>query len=86
MNGKLRDVIVQDSKYYDRQTGMEVVDDLCLDVWADANKKSVIEKVKGIAWVFKKPENETHYMVYLDPRYDHEYLKREIEAAILCSE
>ena len=85
MNGKLRDVIINDNKYIDPQTGMEIIDSTCLDVWADANKESVIEKVKGIAWVFKEP-TKTHYRVYCDPRYDREFLKREIEAAILCSE
>ena len=84
MSGRKKDVLVLDEKYTDPKTGVEVINSLCFAVWADADKKSAIESVEGVSWVFQERE-KTLYRVYIDQRYDREYLKREVEAAILIA-
>lgn len=85
-NGRKHDVLILDEKYTDPRTGVEVINNLCFEVWADAEKKSAIEAVEGVNWVFQEPSAKTHFKVYYDQRYEREYLKREVEAAVLCSE
>ena len=69
-NGRITDVIV------------EWQDDLrYVDVWADEGSKELIENVEGVTNCYNNL-SEVNYHVYLDPRYDKEFVMKEIEAAI----
>jgi hypothetical protein len=86
MNGRKCDVLIEDRKAVDPRTGIEVVVNDHFVVWADENKVKVIKSVEGVLWVCQDTVLKTRFYVYYDQRYDREYLKREIEAAVLCSE
>lgn len=79
--GKMQDVLIEDN-YTKDETGLSTLS-RSVDVWADAGMIEVIKKVEGVTNVFKDL-CETKYNVYLDPRYNHNFLKKEIEAAIKC--
>ena len=68
MDGKLTDVIIEDSP-----SG--------LTVWADAGTKDIISSVPGVAWCMTIL-NSVEYTVHLDPRYDVEWIKQEIIARV----
>ena len=85
MNGKKTDVLIIDEKYTDPRTGVEVLNHLCFTVWADENMKETIKAVEGVVNVYNIP-TPTCFSVYYDQRYEREFIKREIEAAILCKE
>ena len=54
-------------------------------VWADKGQKDIIIKVEGVTNVFDIGSG-FDYSVYIDPRYDREYVKEAIKAAILIGE
>ena len=80
MNGRRLDVLIKDRFDTDIRTGVELLSDY-VTVHADAGKKELIQSVDGVVDVMRM--HETEYMVKIDPRYDREYVKRDIEAAIL---
>lgn len=82
-NGRITDVIIKDDIYTDPRTGLEVVNSLCFTVWADEDMKETIQAVEGVTKVYNQIAS-TNFSVYYDQRYDREFLKREIEAVILC--
>lgn len=82
-NGRNQDILIVDEKYTDPRTGVEVVNERCFTVWADADAKAAIESVEGVTNVYVGIAG-TQFYVYTDPRYDREFIKREIEASILC--
>jgi ABC-type uncharacterized transport system ATPase subunit len=65
--GKIKDIVIQD------------YGDGSLLVWSDASEE-VIRKVTGVVQTYKMYKGSI--MVWLDPRYDNEFVKKEIEAAI----
>ena len=67
MNGKLTDVIIED-------------DVIGLKVWADPGMIDIISSVTGVT--FCRVTNHVEYSVHLDPRYDVEWIKREIIARV----
>jgi len=81
MNGKQIDVLVKDRFNTDMRTGVETLSAQWVNVYADAGMKEVIQKVEGVVSVTKM--EETEYMVKIDIRFDREFVKREIEAAVL---
>lgn len=85
MNGRKQDVLIEDQRYTDPKTGMDTINSLCFTVWADENTKDIIKAVEGVTNVYNQP-TPTCFSVYYDQRYDREFIKREIEAAILCRE
>ena len=85
MTGRKQDVLIIDDKYTDPRTGVEVINNLCFTVWADERMKSVIKGVEGVVNVYNQI-SPTCFSVYYDQRYERDFLKREIEAAILCAE
>ena len=85
MSGKKQDVIIEDVTNTDPRTGIESVSQTQVNVWADERMKDVIKKVEGVTNVYNIP-TPTLFNVYIDARYDKEYVKRDIEAAILCAE
>jgi len=84
-NGRMTDVIIKDEFYTDDRTGVEVMNSLCFTVWADENMLDTIKAVEGVTNVYNQI-TKSEFSVYYDQRYDREFLKREIEAAILCKE
>lgn len=81
-NGKKFDVLTEDINFTNQRTGLEYLADHIF-VHADAGCKDVILSVEGVRDVYNT-FGPTQYSVYLDPRYDRDFVKREIEAAILC--
>ena len=79
-HGRENDIIIEDV-YLFNDLGIETLTGMIV-VWADEGLKELIFKISGISRV----ENESpfHYYVFLDPRYDREFVKKEIEAKILC--
>jgi hypothetical protein len=82
-NGRITDVIVSDNYRTDPEVEIEVANEYILTVWADENMSKVIFGVEGVTGVYH-PLHSSEYTVYVDPRYDREYIKREIEAVIKC--
>lgn len=79
-NGKLTDIVIEDSFFTDERTGMQK---FCyLDVYADADSLPLILAVEGVSAAHKSCSLKNNFSVFLDPRYDREYVKAEIEAAI----
>jgi len=77
-DGKLTDVLIDEFSYADN-TGLQK---FCnLTIWADPDMTDVIKNIPGVTNVYTI-HGPTEYTVYLDPRYDREYLKCEIEAQI----
>lgn len=81
-NGRMKDVIIENEFYTDPRTGVEIMSD-CFIVWADAAMLETIKAVEGVTNVYNQI-TPTKFSVYYDKRYDREFVKREIEAAILC--
>ena len=71
-------------KYTDPKTGVEIVSDSNFTVWADKKMGKVIENIEGVMEVFQY--HNVEFYVYIDKRYDMEFIKREIESAIKCAE
>lgn len=78
--GRKQDVLFEDFTYTDPRTGVQMTGD-SFYMWADAGLKDLIEGVEGVQNAYAE---KSKYHIYIDPRYDREFLKREIEAAILC--
>jgi hypothetical protein len=78
-DGKMTDVIIEESIGSDPRTGMPIF--FGLSVWADAGMKNIIENIPGVYIVLEFGDG-THYDVSLDPRYNREFLKAEIEARL----
>lgn len=81
-NGRLTDVVIKDVYHTDIRTGIRHLADSVI-VYADAGMKEIIANVEGVVAADKGYSNsDVEYIVYLDPRYDREWVKAEIEAAI----
>ena len=82
-DGKKQDVLIKNLSFEDPKTGLVVTKEHDLTVWADKGMEEIIKSVPGV--VFCYGFHDVQYSVTLDPRYDPEYVKAEIEAAILCA-
>jgi hypothetical protein len=83
-NGRKVDVIIDDVFILDARTCEMILSDVIM-IHADPGFKEIIEKVEGIELVAPTllPSN---YNAVIDRRYDREFVKKEVEAAILCAE
>jgi len=81
--GKMKDFIIEDKFIVDDNTGLKCLDENNIIVWADKGLIEILSKIKGITDVFNTG-SDTKYSIYLDPRYDRNFIKKEIEAHILC--
>ena len=81
MEGKLTDVLIEE-QYLKDDTGLATFYQFY--VWADAGMKNVILAVPGVLTAYDFPF-PPRYEVCIDPRYDREFVKAEIEAAIKCA-
>ena len=83
---KVRDIVIEEYRYL--RDGMDL-QFLNLIVYADKGMLSVLRATKGVLVAYDNytTSGETsHYLVYLDPRYDLDWVKAEIEAQIKCAE
>jgi len=76
-DGRIVDVIIKDNIGEDLKTGLPIVRGFI--VWADVGMKDVLKLIPGIYYV---SDYGTCYYIDLDPRYDREFLRAEIEAQI----
>lgn len=78
--GRVKDVIV-DFNFYRDDTGIKSKGHH-LTVWADAGLTDIIKSVEGVTNVYCTL-TPTEYSVFLDKRYNIDFVAAEIEAAIL---
>jgi 16S rRNA G966 N2-methylase RsmD len=64
---------------------MKVLEEYSFNVWADAGMMNFIKEVAGVTNVFDNTCS-TQYHVFLDPRYNRDFVKKEIEAVIVCAD
>ncbi len=69
-DGKIHNILIEDTA-----TGFTV--------WADPGMKNIISSVPGVSWCSNR--NPTEYIVFLDHRYDIEWIKQEITAQIIVA-
>ena len=79
--GRNQDLIIEDFYLVDEITGEKNLSSM-LVVWADEGVENIVFKIDGVTNVAK--QTKTLYYVFLDPRYDRDFVKKEIEAKILC--
>ena len=82
--GRLKDVVIEEHYYPDPLTELPRFGNAT--VYADPGMCEIIQKVKGVVDAFCDSPQDVMYSVFLDPRYDREWVKAEIEAAIRCAE
>lgn len=80
-DGKKTEVLIEKNIYADPRTGVETKP-TSMTVWADENMKEVISSVSGVTHVFNNT-TKTRFDVYTDPRYDIDFIIKEIELRIL---
>jgi hypothetical protein len=81
--GKKQDVLIENIWTEDQKTGLKNMQEGMLIVWADPKVLDVIKSVPGVSNAFCNI-SPVKYEVFLDPRYDREFVQKEIEAKILC--
>jgi hypothetical protein len=81
--GKKSEVLIEDCYQIDERTGMKQLTGY-ISVWADVELKKVIASIPGVTNVYDIT-CRTKYDVFLDPRYDREIVKQNIENAILIN-
>lgn len=55
-------------------------------LWTEPNLEELIRKVPGVCEVTSKFSGySSSYAIVIDPRYDVEFVKKEIEAEIICN-
>lgn len=79
--GRMKDVLIEDIYDEDKRTGVEFLTGR-LYVYADKGLKNLLLSIAGVMDIVIL--RDVQYVVYLDPRYNREFVKSEIEAAILC--
>lgn len=78
-NGRLTDVLIEDEYITDPATGIRSWFEF--HVWADAGMKEIILSVPGVLTAYDHLY-PNRYEVFVDPRYDREWVRAEIEARI----
>lgn len=80
-HGRIVDVLVEE--YWTFPNDPDKTRFAWLYVFADPGYEKIIAAVPGVTRVDR---GDNHYDAYLDPRYDREFIAKEIEAAILCND
>ena len=78
--GRLTDCLIEDEYHTDQRTGVEYLA-WYFTCWADEGLTELIESVPGVTNAFNQP-TKTRYQVYVDKRYDREWIKSEVEATV----
>jgi hypothetical protein len=74
-DGKMVEILIENSKTGNNEFFV---------VWADSGMKDVIADISGVRNVFNDA-GKTRYDVFIDPRYDYNFVKKEVFHAI-CAE
>ena len=74
-NGKMFHALVEDT--------LNVQHEKNIVVWADEDMKKIIEQVEGVSTCYQNNGCKTRYSVWLDPRYDAEFVKNKILVELL---
>ncbi len=82
--GKMIDVFIEDVYQTDPHTGLTVVYGPYFIVWADDDLLEIIRSIEGVSTAYRGAKSK--FIVYYDQRYNRDWVKREIEAVILCKE
>lgn len=77
--GKLTDVLIVEST---ASASMIAVGLASITVYADPNLEDVMLAVEGVSSGYALAKCKGQYEIWLDPRYDREWVKNAIEAAI----
>lgn len=80
-DGREVEYILEIESYPEGSTGVMVTGH-SIKAWADENMKSVIESVAGVTNVYNGIPTKTQFSIYIDHRYNVEFVKNEIAKAL----
>lgn len=81
--GKLKQVIFEPALRINSLTGEKEISENGCILWTDENLNELISKILGVISV-ENVYYKQQYSIVFDPRYDPEFVKKEIEAEIIC--
>jgi hypothetical protein len=81
--GMTQEILFEDAIATNNDTGISNICPTAFYLWAEEKKENLIKNVKGVFFC-ETYQTPTHYFIKIDARYDKEFIKKEIEAAILC--
>ena len=73
-HGRVYKVLIEDTVYEDKRTGVMITSDSVFTAYADEGLTDIIKKVAGVTNVYNTM-SKTQYSIYTDPRYDFEFVK-----------
>jgi hypothetical protein len=80
-NGKMLDILFETPTETGTDGLIHTINSWAI-LWADKGLEGVIASVEGV--IHASEIVNTKYVVWFDARYDVEYVKKEIEARIIC--
>lgn len=84
-HGKVKQVLFEKALIRNSYTGEMQETENSLQLWTDEGLNELIKKVPGVSIVTPNLGGyPTSYGIIIDPRYDIEFVKKEIEATIIC--
>jgi hypothetical protein len=81
--GKEKEILFEDALQRNAITEEFEISKTAFIMWADENLMELIKKVPGVIKV-QLVDSSTRYHVIIDARYNLEFIKKEVEAEILC--
>ncbi len=84
-HGKVKEVLFEDAVQRNTITEEMEISKTAFILWADENLQELIKKIPGIIQV-RCLDYPTRYHIIIDFRYDLDFIKKEVEAEILCRE
>lgn len=83
--GKLTQIKFEPGLQFNRISGELEISPITVCLWTDEGLKELIKNVTGVVQVTDNVNlYKTYYNVVIDARYDIEFVKKEIEATIMC--
>ena len=79
-DGRITDCLIEEDYSTDPRTGVRSLS-WCFTCWADADLSDLIESVPGVTGAYNTC-GDTRYSVYVDKRYDREWVKSEVVATV----
>jgi hypothetical protein len=83
MNGRKVDALAESIVSKDSETGVASIREDMFRLWADKGSDKAILSVEGVTKIYYMPDG--YYQISVDKRYDIEYVKQAVIAAVLCS-